>query len=105
MAFQSLEKLHRLYDGFVQGYRIGSLDILLVQWQGKVYGFKNYCPHQGAPLTYGTVSRGAIRCPLHGIEYRLSDGEPVVGNTRPMEFIELIYEGNSVGVDLSNLPS
>lgn len=99
MAFQVLEKLHRLHDGFIGAYRVGQLDILLVQWQGKVFGYRNYCPHQGAPLTYGSVQNGAIRCPLHGLEYSLVDGEPVNGNTGPLEPVSLIFEGNSVGID------
>ncbi|WP_317928838.1 Rieske (2Fe-2S) protein [Halioxenophilus sp. WMMB6] len=100
MAFHSLEKLHRIHEGFFQTYRIDSLDIFLVQYNGKLYGYKNYCPHQGAPMTYGTIIGGAIRCPLHGIEYRLDDGEPANGNTKPLEPIQLIYEGNSVGIEV-----
>ena len=99
MAFQALEKLHKLHDGFMQAYRIGQLDVLLIQWQGKLYGYKNYCPHQGAPLTFGSINNGAIRCPLHGLEYSLESGFPINGNTGPLEAIELIYEGNQVGVD------
>lgn len=100
MAYQAIEKLHRLHEGFLQTYRVGGLDILLVQWQGQLYGYHNYCPHQGAPLTYATIDNGAIRCPLHGMEFHLDDGEPVCGNTEPLRPITLIYEGNTVGVDL-----
>lgn len=104
MAFQSLEKLHRLHDGFIQSYRVGALDVLLIQWQGKLYGFRNYCPHQGAPLHHGSLHDGAIRCPLHGIEYRLDDGQPLMGFSDALRPVELVYEGNSVGVDSANLP-
>lgn len=100
MAFQPLEKLHRLHDGFIQAYRLGQLDILLVQHQGTLYGYKNYCPHQGAPLTFGTIEQGAIRCPLHGLMYNLKDGQPVNGNTGPLEAVNLVYEGNQVGIDV-----
>ncbi len=103
MAFQALEKLHRLHDGFVQSYRLGALDILLVQWQGKVYGYRNYCPHQGAPLHHGSLHNGAIRCPLHGLEYRLDDGEPVVGFSDALKPVPLVYEGTFVGVDSTTL--
>ncbi|BFM07178.1 Rieske (2Fe-2S) protein [Halioxenophilus aromaticivorans] len=104
MAYQVLEKLHRLQDGFIQSYRVGTVDVLLVQWQGRLYGFHNHCPHQGAPLHHGAVFDGVIRCPLHGLEYRLEDGEPITGFSGTLKRIDLIYEGATVGVDLSGMP-
>lgn len=100
MAYQALEKLHRIHDGFIEAYRVGAMDILLIQWQSKLYAYQNHCPHQGAPLTYGSLHDGAIRCPLHGLEYRLEDGEPITGNTGPLQPINLVYEGNTVGIEI-----
>lgn len=99
MTFYALEKLHRIHDGFLQAYKVDGLDVLLVQNQGKLYGYKNYCPHQGAPLTFGAINNGAIRCPLHGLEYSLEDGHPINGNTGPLEPVTLVYEGNQVGIE------
>ncbi len=99
MSFKALEKLHRLYEGYIQSHKIDQLDILLVYNGGKLYGFKNYCPHQGVPLTHGSIENDAIRCPLHGIEFRLKDGRPVTGISSPLESIPLVYNGNTVGID------
>jgi 3-phenylpropionate/trans-cinnamate dioxygenase ferredoxin subunit len=101
MAFQVLEKLHKLHDGYFAAFQLSGLNLLLIQIDGKRYAYENACPHQGAPLTYGTITDGKIRCPLHGIEYQLSDGEPVMANTGPLTPIELVYRDNLVGVDIA----
>ncbi|GAB2188952.1 Rieske (2Fe-2S) protein [Sessilibacter sp. MAH2] len=97
--FKPLEKLHRLYDGYMAAHKIDNLDVLLIQYDGKIYGFKNNCPHQNVPLTYGTLENGNIRCPLHGFEFRLRDGRPVMGACAALESVDLVYNGNVVGVD------
>jgi 3-phenylpropionate/trans-cinnamate dioxygenase ferredoxin subunit len=99
MSFKALEKLHRLHEGYIQAHKVNQLDILLIYSEGKLYGFKNYCPHQGVPLTHGSVENGAIRCPLHGFEFRLKDGRPLTGISSPLESIPLVYDGNSVGIE------
>ncbi len=99
MSFRALEKLHRVHEGYIQAHKVDELDILLVCNEGKLYAFKNYCPHQGVPLTHGTLESGAIRCPLHGFEFRLRDGCPLTGISAPLESVTLVYEGNTVGID------
>ena len=36
----------------------------------------NRCPHQGAPLSAGTLVNGIVVCPLHAWRFRLADGAP-----------------------------
>ncbi|MFN0154440.1 MAG: Rieske (2Fe-2S) protein [Gaiella sp.] len=68
----------------VRGREIG----VLLDPEGRPRGLRNRCPHSGAPLCLGRVSRRVegspgryllgertiVRCPWHGWEYDLEDG-------------------------------
>ncbi|MCE3253787.1 MAG: Rieske (2Fe-2S) protein [Cellvibrio sp.] len=101
MPFVALEKLHQLYDGYRKPVKLAGQDLLLIQENGKTCLIKNHCPHAGAPLTYATSNNNYLRCPLHGIEFDLATGRsrsPVCASS--LQFLPLVYEGNSIGVDL-----
>ncbi|HEY0893066.1 MAG TPA: Rieske (2Fe-2S) protein [Cellvibrio sp.] len=101
MPFVALEKLHQLYDGYRKPVKVAGQDLLLLHENGKTCLIKNQCPHAGAPLTSATFSDNALRCPIHGIEFDLTTGRsrsPVCANA--LQFLPLIYEGSSIGVDL-----
>ncbi len=101
MPFVALEKLHQLRDGYRKPVKLAGQDLLLLHENGKTCLIKNQCPHAGAPLTSATFSDNALRCPIHGIEFDLTTGRsrsPVCANA--LQFLPLIYEGSSIGVDL-----
>ena len=101
MPFVALEKLHLLFDGYRKPLKLAGQNLLLLQENGKTLLIRNQCPHAGAPLTYASCSDNSLRCPVHGIEFDLSTGRsrsPVCAQA--LQFLPLIYEGNSVGVDL-----
>ncbi|GED30013.1 Rieske (2Fe-2S) protein [Brevibacillus centrosporus] len=70
---------------------INGVEIAVMNVEGKLYAYRNACPHQGAPMVYGTVTgtmlpckRGEytyghdqeiIRCPLHSWEFHLTTGK------------------------------
>lgn len=50
----------------------------LVLWRdgaGKLRCLDDFCPHRGAPLSYGEVHEGNVACRYHGV---VVDGEGVV---------------------------
>ncbi|MBR9911582.1 MAG: Rieske (2Fe-2S) protein [Gammaproteobacteria bacterium] len=103
MGFQALEKLHQLHDGYKRAFRVGQLELLLIQEEGRVYLLENRCPHMEAPLTYGRVQNGQIRCPMHGICFELATGKcgpATPGSLRAVKTYIPVYEGNTVGVVL-----
>ena len=47
---------------------------------GSWRAYKNFCPHAGAPVCTGPVSKGAppiLRCPWHAWEFDLTTGQLV----------------------------
>lgn len=103
MTFIVLEKLHQLYDGYKRPVRVMGRELLLLQEEGKLYLIANRRPHMEAPLHTASVCQHILRCPLHGIEFDLRSGLPVgaaATMVNSLEFFPLVYEGNTVGVDL-----
>jgi nitrite reductase/ring-hydroxylating ferredoxin subunit len=102
MPFMVLEKLHQLYDGYRKAFTLAGQPLLLLQENGKTLLIKNTCPHAGAALTYATCAGRALRCPLHGMEFDLMSGRSSnPACSQSLQFIPLIYEGNTVGVELN----
>lgn len=101
MPFVALEKLHRLYDGYRKPIKLAGQQLLLLQEAGRVLLIRNQCPHAGAPLTHATCNNNRLRCPLHGIEFDLATGQSSsLACVNTLEFLPLVYEGSSIGVDL-----
>src|SRR5690606_29513418 len=103
MAFVALEKLTALYDGFRRVVLVAGRELLLFQEEGRVYLLANRCPHMDAPLHKANICREVLRCPHHGMEFDLRSGRPLgtaAACVAPLDFVPLVYEGNSLGVDL-----
>ena len=100
MAFYPIERLHRLYDGYQRAITLAGHSLLLVQVDGQVHALRNICPHMDAPLTYATIKNGILRCPLHGIEFRIQDGCALRSPVGSIQKFRVAYEGDQVGVEL-----
>lgn len=77
--------------------QIGAFEFGVYNIDGEYVAVRNFCPHAGAPLCRGVltgmvVSEGArerrweqdgriLRCPWHGWEFRLPEGETVTKPT------------------------
>ncbi|MHC4400667.1 MAG: thiamine pyrophosphate-dependent enzyme [Planctomycetota bacterium] len=55
-----------LAENSVQAVEAGARMIALTRLDGQYGAIDGQCPHQGGPLTEGTVEDGLLRCPWHG---------------------------------------
>jgi nitrite reductase (NADH) small subunit len=53
---------------------VNDQSIILTRWQGKVWAFRNQCPHASADLAEGELHRGRITCPDHGYKFDICSG-------------------------------
>jgi len=58
----------------VRPVHVGEKQIAVVRTEQGLFALNGRCPHQGGPLTEGTVCDGALRCPWHGYDFRLDTG-------------------------------
>ena len=57
----------------------GRPDFFVVRQGGRVFGYRNSCPHYGAPLDWKpdaflSYDRDMILCSMHGALFRIDDG-------------------------------
>ncbi|MQS16810.1 Rieske (2Fe-2S) protein [Streptomyces kaniharaensis] len=57
----------------------GELAVVVVRDGERCHVLAERCAHLSGPLSEGTVADGCLRCPWHGSEFRLRDGEVVQG--------------------------
>mgnify|MGYP001226550664 CR=1 FL=1 len=50
------------------------LEIVVFRHAEKLYALEDRCPHQGASLCIGQIEGGHVKCPSHGLRFRLTDG-------------------------------
>ncbi len=74
----------QLAEGKSLGFKINELSILAVRREGKVYAYKNRCPHRGVALEwlpdqFLDASASLIACATHGALFLIESGECVAG--------------------------
>lgn len=68
-----------LTEGEPKPVELGATTVLVTKLGGRVSAISSTCTHRGGPLDQGTVEDGCVTCPLHGSQFRLSDGSVVRG--------------------------
>ncbi|XP_075390505.1 apoptosis-inducing factor 3 isoform X1 [Tenrec ecaudatus] len=64
-----------LENGQMREVELGWGKVLLVKEAGEFHALGHKCPHYGAPLVKGVLSRGRVRCPWHGACFNISTGD------------------------------
>lgn len=54
--------------------QVNGFDVAVFRHGEQVFALEDRCPHSGASLCVGSVDGGHVRCPAHGLRFRLSDG-------------------------------
>ncbi|MGA5820339.1 Rieske 2Fe-2S domain-containing protein [Kitasatospora sp. NPDC094028] len=68
---------------------VGELAVVVVRSGERCHVLAERCTHLSGPLSEGAVVDGCLRCPWHGSEFRLRDGEVVYGPaTAPLPVLE-----------------
>jgi len=100
MKFYPLEHLHRLAEGYQQLHQVAGRQVLLLHQDGQSYLFENRCPHQDASLEHAHAGAGIIRCPVHGFEFKLKNGQAVHQPHMRLTQFTPVYDGKQIGIEL-----
>lgn len=81
---QRLCNSNELREGSSRGFLIAGSNLLLVRREGRVYAYRNRCPHRGIPLEWQPDqflddSASLIQCATHGALFLIESGECVAG--------------------------
>ncbi|MEM7426108.1 MAG: Rieske (2Fe-2S) protein [Pseudomonadota bacterium] len=84
--------------------KVEGKQILLLHSGGNIYAFNNRCPHEGFPLSEGTVSDDCIlTCNWHSWRFNLDSGETLVGGDALRHYPHEVREGN-IWLDVADPP-
>ena len=73
-----------LAEGQSRGFSLNNLQLLAVRRDGKVYVYRNHCPHRGLNLQWRAddfldASGSLLQCAHHGALFLIESGECVTG--------------------------
>lgn len=86
-------------------FKAGGKQILLVSKEGKLFASNNRCPHEGYPLSEGTLADGCtLTCNWHNWKFNLESGETLVGGDRLRRY-PVEVRGGRVFVDVADAPA
>jgi|SRR5579871_10621 len=85
--------------------RLGGKQVLLIAHDGRVFAMANRCPHEGYPLSEGTLGESCvITCNWHNWKFDLASGEALVGFD-PVRTYPVSFRGDEILIDLADPPA
>ncbi len=102
-AFVAVCPLQDLPESSSKAVTVDGQSILLCRTQDQVFAVENRCTHQNTPLAGGRVRGGYVSCPLHGVRFNLSTGEPMGTLTRiPLRTFAVRTEDGEIALKLQD---
>jgi nitrite reductase/ring-hydroxylating ferredoxin subunit len=86
-------------------FKAAGRQVLLVSRGDRIFACNNRCPHEGYPLSEGTLGDGCtLTCNWHNWKFNLESGETLVGGDRLVLYPVEVREGR-VFVDVTQPPA
>lgn len=100
--FQTLIHTVDVPDNSSVALELDGVNLLVCNSGGEFVVVENRCSHQEQPLEGGRIRNGYIFCPIHGMRYKLADGEAVGQLTRvPIKVFDARVEDGFVQARLA----
>jgi 3-phenylpropionate/trans-cinnamate dioxygenase ferredoxin subunit len=68
-----------LAAGGMRAVEVEGKEIVLCNYDGKIFALERKCGHMGAPLEMGTLNDSIVTCPLHHVQFDIITGEALSG--------------------------
>lgn len=96
-----------LGEGHSRGFTVDDITVFAVRHAGRVYLYRNRCPHRGIPLNWEPDqflddSASLITCTRHGALFLIETGECVAGPCEGEQLAALNCLENSQGIWLTD---
>ena len=97
----ALCSLGELPPGSRKAFDAGGRRIVCFNIDGRIFAIDDACPHDGAPLSEGSLAGTTLTCPWHEAEFDVTCGKvlcsPAVENVRSHA---VTVEGDQVSVEI-----
>jgi nitrite reductase/ring-hydroxylating ferredoxin subunit len=77
--FVEAGKISDIAIGGMKAVEIGDKEIVLCNYEGKIYAIERHCGHMKAPLDMGTLEGYILTCPMHYAQFDITTGEALSG--------------------------
>lgn len=76
--------IDELREGTGLGFEVDGARVFAVKWHGRIYLYRNRCPHQGTPLdwnpnTFFDCEGEHLQCSTHGALFEADSGRCIAG--------------------------
>jgi len=79
--------------------------LIIATGGGKLFAIANRCPHEGYPLSEGTLGPGCVlTCNWHNWKFDLASGQALIGRD-PVRTYPIETRGNEIFIDLTDPPA
>jgi nitrite reductase/ring-hydroxylating ferredoxin subunit len=79
--------------------------VLVIAQQGRLFAIANRCPHEGYPLSEGTIGPGCVlTCNWHNWKFDLASGAALVGRD-PVRTYDVAERGGEIFIDFRDPPA
>ena len=99
-----------LAEGQSRGFEIAEEKLFAVRKDGRLYAYRNCCPHRGIPLEwlpdqFLDASASLIQCATHGALFLIESGECVAGPCAGQSLQELAIreDDQNIWVDFGDV--
>src|ERR1700758_5162169 len=85
--------------------RCGGKQVLVISDEDRLFAIANRCPHEGYPLSEGTLGPGCVlTCNWHNWKFELASGAALVGRD-PVRTYEVAERDGEICIDFSDPPA
>ena len=99
--YVKVAKVADVPSGTVKGFVVGDKKVAVASVNGKLHAFEDRCRHQGALLSKGVLIGDKVMCPVHGEQFDLNTGNPVLMVAHdPIKIYPVKVEGDDILVDI-----
>ena len=97
--FVKIANVSDVPEGRMKAFNINGEEICVFNVGGKMHAVEEICPHQGGPMSEGTIEDGSIVCPWHSGKFDIETGKV----SEESDFVKQdlkIYEVKTEGDDI-----
>jgi nitrite reductase/ring-hydroxylating ferredoxin subunit len=73
--YVEVTKIDNIVSGGMKAYEVQGKEIVLCNYDGKIYAISRRCGHMNAPLEMGTLEGYILTCPMHHVRFDITSGE------------------------------
>jgi len=77
-GFVKVAQVSEIKPGDMMAVEVDNEQVLLANVDGNIHAVDDICSHAYASLSEGDLNGEDIECPLHGVTFNVTPGEPLV---------------------------